>query len=104
MSNMYINYDGVESYATTIAKRNETLLQELHNIQEHIKSLAGRVGKRFRRAIREKITGMEPRFQQYYDIVDNYVKCFGTPYRTTGELRAPIRRTRISSSNEKEIL
>ena len=41
MSNMYINYDGVESYATTIAKRNETLLQELHNIQEHIKSLAG---------------------------------------------------------------
>ena len=39
MSSMYINYDGVESYASTIAKRNDTLLQELHNIQEHIKSL-----------------------------------------------------------------
>ena len=74
MSSMYINYDGVESYASTIAKRNDTLLQELHKIQEHNKSLSGEWESDSAVRIREKITGMEPRFQQYYDIVDNYVK------------------------------
>ncbi len=36
--------------------------------------------------IRSKITGMENRFQQYYDVVDNYAKLVrntGESYRAT---------------------
>ena len=76
MSSMYINYDGVESYASTIAKRNDTLLQELHNIQEHIKSLSGEWESDSAVRMREN--------------------CFGIQYRIIRELRAPIQRTQIS--------
>lgn len=74
MSSMYINYGNFDSWANTIVGRNKNLLDELHKIQRLINSLEGEWESDSAIAIRQKITGMEPRFQQYYDIVDNYAK------------------------------
>ena len=74
MATMYINYGKFEDWATTIADKNTKLLDDLHNIQNLVNSLSGEWESNSAATIREKITGMEPRFQQYYDIVDNYAK------------------------------
>lgn len=69
-----INYGAFESWATTISGKNKTLLDDLHRIQELIKSLEGDWESNSAVTIRSKITNMEGRFQSYYDVVDNYVK------------------------------
>ena len=71
---MYINYGNFESRATTIDTSNKKLLENLHEIQNLINSLQGEWESNSAVTIRGKITGMEARFQQYYDVVDNYVK------------------------------
>lgn len=74
MSAQYINYGSFGEWAGTIDRRNGKLLEELHEIQRLIKSLQGEWESNSAMAIRQKIQGMEPRFQQYYDVVDNYAK------------------------------
>ena len=74
MAQMYINYGSFESWATTISTENTHLLDALHEIQRLINSLSGDWESNSAVTIREKITGMEPKFQQYYDVVDNYAK------------------------------
>lgn len=74
MSAQYINYGSFESWAGTVDSRNTKLLDDLHEIQRLIKSLEGEWESNSAVAIREKIQGMEPRFQQYHDVVDNYAK------------------------------
>lgn len=69
-----INYGEFEGWATTIKGKNKNLLDDLHNIQELIKSLSGEWESNSAVTIREKITNMESRFQSYYDVVDNYAK------------------------------
>lgn len=74
MSEQYINYGSFDSWAGTIDSENTKLLDELHEIQRLINSLAGEWESDSAAAIRRKITGMEPRFEQYHDVVDNYAK------------------------------
>lgn len=74
MSAQYINYGNFESWATTVDRRNTQLLNELHEIQRLINSLEGEWESNSAAEIRRKIQGMEPRFQDYYDVVDNYAK------------------------------
>lgn len=71
---MKINYGNFESWASAIASKNTNLLEDLHDIQSLINSLSGEWESNSAVTIRGKITGMENRFQQYYDVVDNYVK------------------------------
>lgn len=71
---MVVNYGTFESHAQTIAGHNQRLLDDLHEIQTFINSLSGEWESDSAIAIREKITGMETRFQAYYDVVDNYAK------------------------------
>ncbi len=71
---IYVNYGTFDSHAQTIAGFNTNLLDRLHEIQNLINSLAGEWESDSAVAIREKITGMEPRFQSYHDVVDNYAK------------------------------
>lgn len=71
---MKINYGSFESWAQAIDTKNKNLLEDLHEIQRLINSLAGEWESNSAVTIRGKITGMENRFQQYYDVVDNYVK------------------------------
>ena len=74
MSAQYINYGSFDSWAGTVDRRNTKLLEDLHEIQRLIKSLEGEWESNSAVAIRQKIQGMEPRFQQYHDVVDNYAK------------------------------
>lgn len=74
MSAQYINYGSFDAWANTVNNRNTKLLDDLHEIQRLIKSLEGEWESDSAAAIRRKIQGMEPRFQQYHDVVDNYAK------------------------------
>lgn len=74
MSAQYINYGNFESWAGTVDSRNTKLLENLHEIQRQIKSLEGEWESDSAVEIRSKIQGMEPRFEQYHDVVDNYAK------------------------------
>lgn len=69
-----INYGAFESWANTIKNRNNTLLDDLHSIQSKINSLAGEWESDSAVSIRAAITNLEPKLQQYYDVVDNYAK------------------------------
>lgn len=96
MPNMYINYGSFDSWANTIVSRNTKLLDELHKIQQLINSLEGEWESDSAATIRQKITGMEPRFQQYHDIVDNYAKFLRN---TAAEYRA-TEATNTSNANQ----
>lgn len=74
MAEMDIQYGKFDSWAGTIDKRNNTLLDTLHEIQRLINSLEGEWESDSAVEIREKITGMEVRFEQYHDVVENYAK------------------------------
>lgn len=74
MPTQYINYGSFDTWARKIEGRNRELLQRLHDIQTLIKSLEGDWESDASAVIREKIQGMEPRFEDYYNVVDNYVK------------------------------
>ena len=69
-----IDFGGVEDSATLIKKENEELRNYLQNIENHITSLEGSWESDSAAAIRTKIRGMKPKFEQYYKVVDNYVK------------------------------
>ncbi len=70
----YINYGSFESWAGEIDKHNSTLINKLHDIQTTIKNLAGIYESNAAETIRNKIQGMEPRFEEYYNVVENYAK------------------------------
>lgn len=72
MATMYINYGSFEDWASKISTANDGLLEDLQEIDRLINSLAGEWESDAAVSIREKITGMEPRFQQYHDVVNNY--------------------------------
>ena len=74
MSAMDVNYGSFDSWAGTIDKRNNALLDMLHEIQRLINSLEGEWESTSAVEIRSKITGMESRFEQYHDVVENYAK------------------------------
>lgn len=91
-----INYGTFESRAQSIDSKNKNLLEDLHEIQRLINSLAGEWESKSAVTIRGKITGMENRFQQYYDVVDNYVKLI----RNTAEIYKNTENTNDSNAQQ----
>lgn len=74
MPRIIIDREKMEKCVGVINAKNTLLLEKLHNIQNLINSLQGEWEGAAAAAIRGKITGMEPRFQDYHDVVDNYAK------------------------------
>ena len=74
MAQMYINYGSFDGWAQKIKEKNDKLNQDLIDIQSLINGLAGEWESDSASKIREKITGMKNRFEQYYQVVDNYRK------------------------------
>ncbi len=88
MSDMYIDYNKIETSAGVIDDKNGDLLTQLHEIQSIIKNLnlQGIWESDSAVEIRGKIEGMEQKFIEYHDIVDNYVKTLNnviTTYKAT---------------------
>ena len=74
MANMVINYGTFDGWAGELDSINASLLDELKEIEGYVNGLAGDWESDSAVAIREKITGMETRFQQYFGVVENYTK------------------------------
>lgn len=91
-----VDYGKFEQRATTLSKQNQTLLDELHTIKELINSLAGGWESNSAVEIREKITAMEPRFEDYYNVVDNYVKFI----RNTAQAYEATEKTNTSNAEQ----
>lgn len=86
MAQMYINYGSFEDWASKIASKNDSLKSQLESIKGLINSLAGEWESDSASRIREKINGMQPRFEQYYDVVNNYaifLRNTANEYRST---------------------
>ena len=96
MSAMEIKYGTFDSWAGTIDKHNTELINKLHEIQRLIKSLEGEWESDSAVEIRGKITGMEPRFQSYHDVVDNYAKFL----RNTAEAYRVAEQTNTSNASQ----
>ena len=61
-----------DDWAAKINAKNDKLDETLKMIQKTINNLEGEWESNAAIIIREKITGMTPRFEQYYSIVKNY--------------------------------
>ncbi len=72
MANIYVNYGSFDGWANKISNKNDELKTILGDIKNLINSLEGEWESDAAKTIREKITGMQGRFDQYYDIVENY--------------------------------
>ncbi len=96
MSERYINYGSFESWAGTIDARNTKLIERLHDIQNLINSLEGDWMSNAAVEIRSKIKGMEPRFQDYHDVVDNYAKFL----RNTAQAYKSTEQTNTSNASQ----
>ena len=91
-----VEYGRFEQRAATLSKQNQTLLEELHDIKNLINSLAGDWESDSAVRIRDKITAMEPRFEDYYDVVDNYVKFI----RNTEQAYRATEKTNTSNADQ----
>lgn len=91
MPTQYINYGSFDGWAGKIDGRNRELLQRLHDIQTLIKNLEGDWESDASAEIRGKIQGMEPRFEDYYNVVDNYVKFIRNTANSARETEAANR-------------
>lgn len=81
-----VKYGEFESYAANMKSTNERLLENLNDIKSLINSLSGEWESNSAVTIRQKISGMQPKFEQYYDVVNNYVtfiKNTGEQYKAT---------------------
>lgn len=97
MSEMYVNYGAFESWANTIKSQNDTLKSDLQEIKRLINDgTADNWLSDAADTTRSKITGMEPRFQQYYDVVDNYVKLI----RNTAQAYEQTEKTNDSNAQQ----
>lgn len=96
MSAQYINYGNFDHWEERIKGRNDKLLERLHKIQTLIQSLQGEWESDAAEAIREKIQGMEPKFTDYYNVVDNY-KIF---VKNTGMDAETIEKTNTANAKQ----
>ena len=69
-----INYGKFEGHAEGIDNKNKEMRQTLDEIQKKINSLKGDWEGNSAETIRQKITGMTPRFESYQQVVSSYVK------------------------------
>lgn len=78
MADIKITFSDVRTKATEIAKCNENLDNCLEQIKNEIKSLEAEWTSDSSDTIRGKITGMQPKFDNYRNIIDSYVKFLNT--------------------------
>ena len=69
-----INYGKFDGHADGIDNKNKEMRQTLDEIQKKINSLKGDWESNSAETIRQKITGMTPRFESYQQVVNSYVK------------------------------
>lgn len=91
-----VKLERFEQKAVNISKQNQNLLDDLHKIKDLINGLAGGWESDSAVKIREKITAMEPRFEDYYDVVDNYVKFI----RNTEQEYRAVEKTNTSNADQ----
>jgi len=72
--NLNIEYGQVADYTSQIRTKNDALQTTLENIKSEINSLEGPWESDASSAIRAKITGMQGRFEQYHQVVEQYAK------------------------------
>lgn len=97
MSAIYVNYGAFEGRATAIKNENDKLKSDLQEIKRLIND--GTADNWISDAAvttRGKIVGMESRFQQYYDVVDNYVKLI----RNTAQAYEQTEKTNDSNAQQ----
>lgn len=75
-----INYGSLGGWAEKLNKHNTDMRDTLNQIQRKINATAGEYESNEAAAIREKITGMTPKFQSYQDVVENYAKFLKNTY------------------------
>jgi uncharacterized protein YukE len=71
----FINYGQFEAWASDFSTQNDDMQATLDKIMKEISNLnlSGSYESNAAEAIRTKIQGMKPRFDQYRQVVDNYV-------------------------------
>lgn len=69
-----INYGNFEKHAESISSKNDEMKRKLEDIQTTINSLKGDWESDSAETIRQKITNMSDRFEQYWKVVNSYVK------------------------------
>lgn len=69
-----INYGKFDGHADGIESKNKAMRDTLDEIQKKINSLQGDWESNSAETIRQKITGMTPRFESYQQVVNSYVK------------------------------
>lgn len=69
-----INYGKFEEHAGNIDNKNKEMRRTLDDIQAKINSLKGDWESNSAETIRQKITNMSARFENYQKVVDSYVK------------------------------
>ncbi len=95
MADIKIDWAEVKNYAGKFENMNNSLNEYLKNIQKKITSLQGDLYEANSAVtIRDKITGMTPRFEQYYNVVSDYV----TFLRRTADEYADAERSNDSSA------
>lgn len=69
-----INYGNFDKHADSIDKKNRDMRKTLDDIQAKINSLKGDWESNSAETIRQKITNMTSRFENYQQVVNSYVK------------------------------
>lgn len=93
MATEYINFGSFEQWANKINDDNKKLLEYLNDISGRIDSLQETYQSNASTTIREKIIGMKPKFEMYYNLVDSYarfVRASGEAWRNTEQVNADI--------------
>lgn len=96
MATMYVNFGNFANWANKIANDNDKLLEQLNNISARIDALGGTYQSDASTAIREKIVGMKPRFEQYHHVIDSYVKFI----RATGDTYKATEQVNTNKAND----
>lgn len=96
MATMTVNYGTFDGWAQKISEDNQILKTTLDEICATINALDLTYKSNASDAIRGKINNMKPRFDQYYQVVDNYVRFI----RTTGQAYKTIENVNTNEANQ----
>lgn len=72
MADIKITFSEVRNKASQIRKCNDNLNQQLEDIKSSITALEAEWTSDASDTIRQKIAGMQPKFDNYYSIIESY--------------------------------
>lgn len=90
MADIKITFSEVKSKATQIRKCNENLNQHLIDIKNNITSLDAEWTSDASDTIRSKISGMQSKFDNYYNIIEAYATFLDTTVSNYEQTEAAI--------------